>query len=152
MLQTLSYIEKVLALVSLPSVYDGLTHAGGCDLSNFKDKLILGVSISLLSLAYILILSGLTVFLMQSQPLFVVLTTIGGVLLLSVATLFISIRLFKRYKSYRIEKGVKDFLNDASGIFESVGVKTDELFQDNVGKAIIATVIAGFLAGKKISY
>ncbi len=150
MLQTLSYVEKALALASLPSVYDGITHAGS-GRSNFKDNLILGVSISLLSLAYILILSGLAVFLMQSQPLFIVLTAIGGILLLSVAILFVSIRLFKRYKSHRIEKGVKDFLNDASGIFESVGVKTDELFQDNVGKAILATVVAGFLAGKKLT-
>ncbi|MES2729065.1 MAG: hypothetical protein V4621_03070 [Pseudomonadota bacterium] len=116
-----------------------------------KDGMLCSLIIMMAALAYLLMLSGLALWLLQTYDAPHVLLAVGGIVLLTSIGLLAGWIGFKTYKAKRIEKTLRSLLDESNEAVDGISAKLDEIFGENVGKAILLSALTGFIISRKLT-
>ncbi len=115
-----------------------------------KESLLYSLITLLVALAYILVMAGLALWMTQNYAIPVVLGIMGGILFLTALCILGSVQALKSYKSQKIESTLRSLLNESNDVVDSLTAKLDEIFGENIGKAVLLSALSGFILSRKI--
>lgn len=102
------------------------------------------------SLAYILMMSGLSLWMLQSHTIPVVLMATGGIVLATALAILGAWWAMRIYKGKQIEKTIRALLDESNEAVNSLTARLDETFGENVGKAILAAALGGYVISRRL--
>ena len=143
MLALLPYIQQAMLLANMaPSGYGGQ--------KSQEDKCLLWMTVGCLLLSYLLIMTGLGLYLAAHYELPIAFMVTGLVVLSTVLCVIAMRRAYKMLRNRKIEKSLKNATNDITKILSNIGDEVGGTFKDNAGLVAVVAAGVGFLVARKI--
>ncbi len=139
----LNIIEQGMLMSNLSATKQGSDKPKGLSVLN-------SMVIMLVSLAYILMVAGLSLWMLQSYSVPVVLISVGGIVLITALAILGAWWTLRIYKGKRIEKTIRSLLDESNEAVNGITAKLDEAFGENVGKAILAAALGGYIISRRL--
>lgn len=143
MLALLPYIEKAILLANL-------TSSGYGSRQSCRETTFFWIITGLFVVSYLLIVTGLGLYLAAHYELPIALMVTGLVILFTVLLALAYTRTYKKMRSRKIEKTIKSATDEASHVFSALGNEIGDTFKDNAGIATAVVAALGFLVARKI--
>jgi uncharacterized membrane protein YhaH (DUF805 family) len=143
MLALLPYIEKAMLVANL-------TSSGYSSRKSSHENCLFWIVIGLSVISYLLIVTGLGLYLAAHYELPIAFMVTGLVILFTVLFALAVARIYKKMRSRRIENSMKSVTDEVTKIISNLGDDVGGAFKDNAGLAAIVVAGLGFLAARKI--